>query len=325
MKKVSVIVPVYNMEKYLEECMDSLVNQTLDDIEIIVINDGSNDNSLEILKKYKEKYPEKIKIIDQENGGISVARNNGIEIATGKYIGFVDSDDYIKYDMFEKLYKKIDKTKSDIVVCDYEEYYMSNNSYKYVSVVENIIKNNLYDDTSIINNIDYAPWNKLYKRELFDNIRFPENVKYEDLSTILKTFLIAKKISTVKESLYIYRINDNGQTKTINKKVKDILIILDDIILYSKSIGVYGKIKKELQKMTVDKLFYYLICSYEIGEKNFVINFRNEIIKFLKENFKGWKKTLLKNKTLNLKFISKMILINNIVFLWYINRRCNNK
>ena len=325
MKKVSVIVPVYNMEKYLDKCMDSLVNQTLKDIEIIAINDGSTDNSLNILKRYEKKYPKKVKIIDQENGGISVARNNGLDIATGKYIGFVDSDDYVKFDMFEKLYNKIEETKSDIVVCDYEEYYMLNDKFKYVSVVDKIKKNNLYDDISIITKIDYAPWNKLYKNELFDNIRFPKNVKYEDLSTILKTFLISSKISIVNKSLYLYRINDNGQTKTINKKVKDILIILDDIISYSKSINKFDIIKYELEKMSVDKLFYYLIYSYEIGDKVFVIEFRKEIIGFLKENFNNWKIALLKNKTLNLKFISKIVLINDIIFYWYINRKCNSK
>lgn len=162
MKKVSIIVPVYNMEKYLNKCMDSLVNQTLEDIEIITINDGSKDSSLKILNEYKEKYPNKVVIINQENQGISVARNNGINAATGKYIGFVDSDDYVKTDMFEKLYKKIEKTKSDIVICDYEKYFMNTEEFKYVNVVDYIKCDSLYSDTSIINNIDYSPWNKLF-------------------------------------------------------------------------------------------------------------------------------------------------------------------
>ena len=321
MKKVSIIVPVYNMENYLKKCMDSLVNQTLKDIEIIVVNDGSTDNSLNILKEYEKEYPKLIKIIDQENGGISVARNNGIEIATGKYIGFVDSDDFVKIDMFEKLYKKIEETKSDIVVCDYEEYYMNSENYKYIEVIKNIKCDNLYNDPSIINNIDYAPWNKLYKRELFKNIRFPKKVKYEDLSTILKTFLLANKISTIKESLYLYRINDNGETKTVNKKVKDILIILNDIVEYSKSINAFDKIKLELKDMTVDKLFYYIISSYQLNDKDFVNEFRNEAIDFLNKNFNNWKITLLKNKKLNLKLISKIILMNNFLFKLYLNKK----
>lgn len=321
MKKVSIIVPVYNMEKYLKKCMDSLVNQTLKDIEIIAVNDGSTDNSLDILKKYEENYPKIIKIIDQENGGISVARNNALDVATGKYIGFVDSDDFIKIDMFEKLYDKIEKTKSDIVVCDYEEYYTTSKKYKYVNVTKNIKSDNLYNDVSIINKIDFAPWNKLYKKELFKNIRFPEKVKYEDLSTILKTFFIANKISAINESLYLYRINDSGETKTVNKKVKDILIILEDIIQYSKSIKVFNKIKPELKEMMVDKLFYYIVSSYQLNDKNFTIEFRNQSIDFLNKNFNNWKFDLLKNKKLNLKLISKIILNNNILFKIYINKK----
>lgn len=321
MKKVSVIVPVYNMEKYLKQCMDSLVNQTLDDIEIIAINDGSKDNSLEILKEYQKHYPDKLIIIDQENQGISVARNNGIDIATGKYIGFVDSDDYVKLDMFEQLYNKIRETNSDIVVCDYEEYHMDEEKFKYIKVTENIKSNNVYDDVSIINDIDYGPCNKLFKKELFNNIKFPKNLKYEDLNAILKVFLIASKISIVEESLYIYRINETGQTMTINKKVKDILIILQDLIDYSKSINVFDKIKLELKEMSVDKLFYYLIYSYELKDKEFTVTFRKEIIDFLNKNFENWRITLLKNKKMNLKLISKFILINDTIFKIYISRK----
>lgn len=323
MKKVSVIVPVYNVEKYLDKCMNSLVNQTLEDIEIIVINDGSTDNSLKILNKYKKKYPNKLIIIDQENKGISVARNNGIEIATGKYIGFVDSDDYVKYDMFEKLYNKIEKTKSDIVVCDFEEYYMKTGKFKYMNFTNNIKSKNLYEDASIINTIDYAPWNKLFKKDLFNDIRFLKNIKYEDLNAILKTFLIASKISLVKESLYIYRINDTGETRTVNKKVKDILIILQDLIDYSKSIDVFNKIKVELRELAVNKCFFYLIYSYHLKDAKFSYEFRQEIINFLNKNFQNWRLVLLKNKSLEIRLISKLVLMNNAVFKYFINRKCS--
>lgn len=323
MKKVSIIVPVYNMEKYLDECMSSLVNQTLDNIEIIAINDGSTDNSLKILKEYKKKYPDKVVIIDQKNKGISIARNNGIDISTGKYIGFMDSDDYAKPTMFEELYKKIEQTNSDIVVCDFEEYYMYPEEFRYKSVVENIKNDNLYNDPSIINSIDYGPCNKLFKKEMFADIKFPKNLKYEDLNTILKVFLIASKISTINKSLYIYRINNTGETKTINKKVIDILAILQDLIDYSKSIGVYEKIKSELKKMCVNKLFFYLIYSYKLNDKQFVLDFRSKIIKFLNKNFNNWKFTLLKNRDLKIKLISKLVLMDNVIFKYFISRKCS--
>lgn len=323
MKKVSIIVPVYNVERYLNQCMDSLVNQTLDDIEIIVINDGSTDKSLKILKSYEKKYPDKVKIIEQKNSGISVARNNGIKLASGKYIGFVDSDDYVELDMFEKLYDKIKKSNSDIVVCNYKKYYEDLNEFEYVDVIKNIKGNNLYSDISIINNIDYAPWNKLFRRELFDNIKFPKNVKYEDLSTILKTFMIATKISVVNKSLYLYRINETGETRTINRKVTDILIILKDLIDYSKEIDIFDKTKNELRKLCVNKLFFYLIYSYDLNDKKFSIDFRNKIIKFLKENFNNWQLALLKDKSLEIRLVSKLVLINNYAFKYFINKKIN--
>ena len=207
MKKVSVVVPVYNTSLYLKECIDSLVNQTLDDIEIILINDGSTDNSLSIINEYKKKYPQKIIIISQENLGISVARNAGIKVSKGKYIGFVDSDDFVKLDMFEKLYEKIENANCDIVVCDYQKYTMIDNNYEYIDVTKNIKKDNIYEDPSLIFNIDFGPCNKLYKKELFNDIKFPINKKYEDLNAILKVFLEAQKISVIKSPLYIYRQN----------------------------------------------------------------------------------------------------------------------
>ena len=117
MIKVSVIVPVYNTEKYLAKCLDSLVNQTLKDIEIIVVNDGTKDNSEKIINKYLKKYS-KIRYYKKENGGLSSARNYGIELANGEYVGFVDSDDYVKDGMFSKMYECAIKNNSDIVVCD---------------------------------------------------------------------------------------------------------------------------------------------------------------------------------------------------------------
>ena len=117
MKKVSVIVPVYNVEKYIDKCLNTLVNQTLKDIEIIIVNDGSPDNSQEIIDKYQKKYPKKIKSYIKENGGQGSARNFGLEKATGEYIGYVDSDDFIELDMYEKLYNKAKKHDLDISIC----------------------------------------------------------------------------------------------------------------------------------------------------------------------------------------------------------------
>ena len=119
MPKVSVIVPVYNVEKYIQKCLNSLVKQTLEDIEIIIINDGSKDNSFYIIKEFEKKYENKIKYFEKENGGSADARNQGILHATGDYIAFLDPDDYVELDIYEKMYNKAIEENSDIVECNF--------------------------------------------------------------------------------------------------------------------------------------------------------------------------------------------------------------
>ena len=170
MKKVSVIVPVYKVEKYLNKCLESLVNQTLQDIEIIVVNDGSPDNSQSIIDNFKQNYPEKIISIIKENGGQGSARNVGLEKSSGQYIGYVDSDDYIELDMYEKLYNKAITNDFDVVICDNfvvneknEKKYPECNYKNEHSTLENAFLGKI------------AVWNKIYKRKIlidshtFDN------------------------------------------------------------------------------------------------------------------------------------------------------------
>lgn len=321
MKQVSIIVPVYNMEHYLEKCMDSLVNQTLKDIEIIVVNDGSVDNSLKILNKYKKQYPEVVKIINQENSGISVARNNGLKLATGKYVGFVDSDDFVDLNMFKYLYDECERTKADIVVCNYKKYYSDTQKYEDIDVVKNIHCSNLFEEPSLINSIYYAPWNKLYKRSLFDDILFPVNKKYEDINAILKVFLKAKKIGKLDEYLYLYRINASGETLTINKKISDIVDILEDLVNWCKKLSKYNLLESELEKLCVNSLFYYLILSYQINDLNYINNFRKKIIDFLNSTFKNWKKCFMHKSILEITRIQKVILMNDLLFKIFINRK----
>ena len=137
MPKVSIIVPIYNSEKYMEKCIDSILNQTLNDIEIILVNDGSTDSSLEIAERYKQR-DKRVIIINQINSGPSIARNNGIKIATGKYIGFVDSDDYIEKTMYEKLFEVADNNKVNVAMCNYNEIFLYDNKKQ---VVKSNLKN----------------------------------------------------------------------------------------------------------------------------------------------------------------------------------------
>ena len=177
--KISVIVPVYNVYNYIDKCLNSLVNQTLRDIEIIVVNDGSPDNSEEIIEKYIKKYSN-IKYYKKKNGGISDARNYGLKYATGEYIGFVDSDDYVKENMYEEMYNKALTDNYDMVVCDLNYVYDDK-----IIRVDCGIKKDTENVKSIY--IDNYPvvWNKIFKRELFNNIQFKCGVWFEDVELLM--------------------------------------------------------------------------------------------------------------------------------------------
>ena len=177
--KVSVIIPVYGVEKYIDKCLASLVKQSLKDIEIIVVNDGSPDNSQKIIDKYVKKYPQKIKSYIKENGGQGSARNFGLSKATGEYIGYVDSDDFVEKDMYEKLYNKACEGNYDIVICD-----NFNVSEDYSTKKEDIHINNGNEfEKAIFGKM--AVWNKIYRREiLIDN-----NLEFKDPSSLKVKFL----------------------------------------------------------------------------------------------------------------------------------------
>ena len=194
MIKISVIVPVYNTEKYLPKCLDSLVNQTLKDIEIIIVNDGSPDNSQKIIDDYVKKY-KNIKAFEKKNGGLSDARNYGIKKASGEYIAFLDSDDYVTVDMYEKMYKKAISQHFDMVVCDLNYVYND----KVVKAYSNI-KDDTTDIRKAMINIYPAAWNKIFKKELFDRgIEFKKNVWFEDVEFIYRLLPNIKSIGVVHE------------------------------------------------------------------------------------------------------------------------------
>ena len=212
--KISIIVPIYNVEKYLKRCLDSIINQTYKNMEIILVNDGSKDDSLKICKEYTKK-DKRIILIDQENAGLSMARNNGIDKATGDYIGFVDSDDVISLYMYDYLIKSIKESNSDISLCLFKSFNKDikfSNNYKNISLgKENAIRELLID-----RKIPSHANDKLFKKELFNGIRFPKGKKYEDIPVIYKLFLKANNISLVDTELYGYYLRDDSITGNYN-------------------------------------------------------------------------------------------------------------
>ncbi len=209
--KISIIVPVYNVEKYLERCLDSLINQTLKDIEIICINDGSTDNSSEILKEYAKK-DSRIIIINQNNQGISVARNNGMNKAKGKYIGFVDSDDWVDLDFFEKLYKAAEKHNAQMAVCSIIRLNEYRNK-KYLQLKNETVTDDFREKCVILDipQKSYV-WNKLYLKEALDKhqINFKQGVYYEDLYFVPVALEKLTKMVTVPDTFYYYWKNKDS-------------------------------------------------------------------------------------------------------------------
>lgn len=300
MKKVSVIVPVYNTEKYLRRCLDSLVNQTIEDIEIIVINDCSPDNSKEILKEYGKKYKDKIKVFhNKTNKGIGYNRNYGIKKATGEYIGFVDSDDWVDETMYDKLYKKVKKDNLDLVLCNFHKMLEKENDLEEIEPDFKIpyFKNtNLKNNPNLLLDVNLAPWNKLYKKELLKDITFAEDLKYEDAIFVVKTLARSKKIGMADERLNYYLVRSKSETTVMNKKVFDILIITKQIIDELKNHDYYNNIKDYVEAMTIRNLFRYTLQQKYQKDKKLANKFIDDTFNFLNKEFPNWNKNKIWKK-----------------------------
>ena len=226
--KVSVIVPCYNVEKLLPKCLDSLVNQTLTDIEIICVNDASPDNGIAILRDYEARYPN-IRVIDlKKNVCLGGARNRGMEIARGEYIAFVDSDDYVEPDMYEKLYTRAQATGADVVTCDFntvdENYkllahHINPRKYLCGEINNDQLKEKLLVSMSM-------PWNRIQKRGLIEHngLKFPEHIFFEDLYFNVVEALFVQHMEYVPECLYNFYQNQKSITRdpnNITRRISD--------------------------------------------------------------------------------------------------------
>ena len=290
MPKVSVIVPVYNTSKYLERSVGALVNQTLQDIEILLIDDGSTDNSLEVLRDYERRFSN-VKVLHKENGGQATARNLGISVATGDYIGFADSDDYVDVTMFEKMYNRAIEMDADFVECFF---FFLEETKKGIRELPPRGRVREYKDShDMLIDPQVSPWNKLYKREILlkEDVKFPEGLIYEDTAWYLKTIPYIKKSSYIDEQLVFYFLRGTS-TMNANKsaKVADIFKVLEDILHFYKKYGFYEEYKKELEYFC-SKI---ILCSNmsrigRVTDKKL----RNELFdcsfNFLRENFPEYK------------------------------------
>lgn len=292
MSRISVVVPIYNVEQYIDKCISSILNQSFTDLEIILVDDGSKDKSGEICDRYKSK-DNRIKVIHKENGGLSSARNAGIEIATSEYIAFVDGDDFIHKDMYSILFEEILKNKSDIVICNFERIYDKQvEQMKAFEDVKSKKFNNiqalemLYGDEGAQFTV---AWNKLYKRELFDNIRYDYGKIHEDEFIIHKLLYVCKNICYINLPLYYYVQRENSIINSeFNIKKLDVIYAMSERNKFFYQIG-----EKELKYKAEYNYIRYFFENY-FKAKNMVSKNKKEIL-CLKLNFLKNINSLLKN------------------------------
>ena len=267
MTKVSIIVPVYNVEKYLAKCLDSLINQTLKEIEIICINDGSRDNSLSILREYSNK-DNRIIVVDKKNEGQSIARNIGISRASGEYLGFVDSDDWVDLDYFEKLYNSAKKYDTDISCAGYKRVKKCKSRVRKSFEAELLCKTT--NDKVRLDNVpaDNYIWNKIYKRNVWldKKIKFVSGRYFEDIALVIKILHQFGDMIIVPDTYYNYRVNSNSTVmqKTF-KHTRDYNWAINELYEYAEknsiNININNIIKKKeyykLFNITLMKIYYY--------------------------------------------------------------------
>lgn len=251
MKSVSVIVPFYNVENYIEKCLNTLVHQTLEDIEIILVNDGSQDRSMVVVKKFLEQYPDKITYIEKENGGLSDARNYAIPYAKGEYIAFLDSDDYVEKTMYKDMYELAKKEDSDMVECNfYWEY--PDKKKEDIGVVYNGKK-------EMLEKVRVVAWNKLIKKEVLEKskVTFPKGYRYEDVEFTYKLIPYLDKVSFLKKPCIHYIQREGSISNNQNERNKEIFDVLEHVIDFYKENNLYDEYKDELEYVYIR----YAFCS----------------------------------------------------------------
>lgn len=266
MTKVSVIIPYRNVEQYISKCLSSVLYQTLEDIEVICINDSSEDASKEIVLQYAQTDKRVIMLNTEIESGQSYARNLGLEIASGEYIGFVDADDWVELDMFEKLYNRAKSGDADISVClaklyDDKKQEFYTDDYYSLKVLERFGESTFSPEETKdeILNINVVLWNKIYKKEFLDRlqVRFAEGFIYEDMPFFFETYLKAEKVNILWEYLYYYRQNRSFSTmQKSNKKVYDRIDMTELTYNILKQASFFQEKQYDILRWVVDDIFH---------------------------------------------------------------------
>lgn len=301
MPKVSVIVPFYNVEGYIEKCLETLVNQTLKDIEIILVNDGSKDRSVDIVKKFMKEYPDKIVYLEKQNGGLADARNYAIPYAKGEYIAFLDSDDYLEKDMYQLMYELAKKESSDMVECNF--------IWEYPDKKREDIGEIYIGQFEMLEKVRVVAWNKLIKREILEKnkIEFPKGLQYEDVEFTYKLVPFINKVSFVKKPCVHYVQREGSISNSQNERTKEIFEVLENVINFYKEKEIYDKFKTQLEYLYVR----YAFCSsllriVKIQDETVQENLLNLTWQNVNEKYPNWKQNEIIKKGEGLNFRYKM-------------------
>lgn len=300
--KITTIVPVYNVEKYLHKCLSTLAEQTIDEIEILVVNDGTPDRSQSVINMYSLWYPDRIKPLIKENGGLSDTRNYGMRFARGKYITFADSDDYLDIDAMQKFYDTAESQDADVVISDFIKVKPKSRSEirrtgKKFSYKRQWVTSHAQHGKSVTENpeiLRYASsyaWNKCYRRDLLTdgNFQFPVNQWFEDSAVVYNILMAAKKVAALKEPTYYYRVGREGAiTSTVDMRIFHIFNSCDSIVNYAKENGFFEQLKLEIEYLCIMHLHARLIALKNTYKLGIILKFNKQCYEYLNKNFPNW-------------------------------------
>lgn len=338
MVKISVVVPVYNVENYLADCLDSLVNQTFKDIEIICINDGSPDNSLQILEEYAEK-DSRMKVFSQENGGHAVATNRGISMATGDYLFLMDSDDVLELNALELSYNRAEEKDVDFVIFKAINYNNARDEYYETEVysmkkVYNLVGDSVFnykDLGELIFGMSVTPWSKLYKRDFIVNnkIIFPEGLIFEDNVFFYNALLSAERVCFLNEFLFIRRWYSTSSTTAGDLRFLSSLGVTNLVIDTFEKHGEYDNFQKNLWNFKIKtNMMRYKKIKPEFKEA-FFTELKKDFMRII--NTPKYSETILSNLNYRNKKLFEQVLISNSSYEFdqlrnvYANKmKCNN-
>lgn len=290
--KLSIIAAVYNLEDYLPRCLDALVNQTLKEIEILCVDDGSTDSAPQIVDEYATKYPDKIKAFHKPNGGEFTTRNYGLERAKGEYVTFVDTDDWVEPNWAEKLYQTAKENDADLAVCGFERIDLKTGKVvgKDMTTYGNIVKEITGKDDFMVT-INPAPWNKIYRREKIKDLRFLNFRGFNDMIFLASSYTKINKVAYVPDVLYHYYLRYDSQIHTVNKQdvenFKKYLLELKS--LYQKE-NKYEEMKYVLDLLAFLHLGVSVMYRASYDKQINMKAMMKQTIEYLDSNFPTWRK-----------------------------------